>query len=1257
MRRWRGVVLQRLRWSSHVTRALALCVLTFGVLLPLCCHRCLYSYYFLKSRFLEQRSEEALRRSYVDGQEALAYWRDVVGGGAVQGDVSERPELLVTVVTARRIDGLQYHYLLQVMRRLDVLLQGCGDAPCAAVLGDVSERPELLVTVVTARRIDGLQYHYLLQVMRRLDVLLQGCGDAPCAAVLVCDVESGPQENEDAALVEKRFRVVRRGKGVDQDVNVFEKEKRDYVFCLRRSAETVKPKNVVVLEDDALPSTDFFSVVRELLGRRFVSRSLYVKLYHPERLQRYWNPEPYRILEWVGLGLCGASLILLFLAFFPRVSPPFSVPLFLFLVAYIMVGAELIGRHYLLELRRVSPQLYAVSPATECCTPAMLFPGNTSSRVAELLDAATCMRGNAKDMVLYRNAGSAHSLEPNAIQHIGAFSSVRGDVSERPELLVTVVTARRIDGLQYHYLLQVMRRLDVLLQGCGDAPCAAVLVCDVESGPQENEDAALVEKRFRVVRRGKGVDQDVNVFEKEKRDYVFCLRRSAETVKPKNVVVLEDDALPSTDFFSVVRELLSRRFVSRSLYVKLYHPERLQRYWNPEPYRILEWVGLGLCGASLILLVLAFFPRVSPPFSVPLFLFLVAYIMVGAELIGRHYLLELRRVSPQLYAVSPATECCTPAMLFPGNTSSRVAELLDAATCMRGNAKDMVLYRNAGSAHSLEPNAIQHIGAFSSVRLCVVDLSVYGVLRLCERSAVRWSRVLRPLLLINITEGRQLRRAFRSIRNALPQILVVFFLFIFSVLMFSLMALKLLGKRNLKTIDGAPNLKTIDGAPHFTNYLEIVFDLYVLVTTANSPDVMMPAYNYSSFFAIFFILYIVINTYTFMSVFLAVVYNNYKKYLKEEVRQLVRAKRRKLCCAFSLLQEVGVAGEEPTVSQTRWNQLVRLVQPDISNTHRELLWSEEVRQLVRAKRRKLCCAFSLLQEVGVAGEEPTVSQTRWNQLVRLVQPDISNTHRELLWSVCDPQSTGHIGKVAFVQLADLLNIQVITMKSRTHPLERWIPAVYQSTFSKLIHSMVQHRVFVYVYDVIILINAVFIGLDEENPAVSMAEWVFLTLYVLEILLKLYTFEPRTFFAKHQFWNCDGVSFVPVAGGYTSRQILDIVFILRVLRLIRVVDTIPRFQAIINTLIKIGAPMLTFGQLILVVYYIFAMVGMELFKGKVQYFGGDSVDPERQFCGNVLLNGSDFARNNYCKNNFNDVVSSFILLLELTVVNQWHDILK
>uniref|UniRef100_A0A3B3I4E2 Two pore segment channel 3 n=1 Tax=Oryzias latipes TaxID=8090 RepID=A0A3B3I4E2_ORYLA len=452
--------------------------------------------------------------------------------------------------------------------------------------------------------------------------------------------------------------------------------------------------------------------------------------------------------------------------------------------------------------------------------------------------------------------------------------------------------------------------------------------------------------------------------------------------------------------------------------------------------------------------------------------------------------------------------------------------------------------------------------------LTLTDMVIYGALKAADCYGVRWSRVLRPLLLINVTEGRQLRRAFRSIRNALPQIFYVFLLFMFSILLFSLMALKLLGKRDLKTIYGKP---------YFTNYMDIVFDLYVLVTTANSPDVMMPAYNANVGFAIFFILYILINTYIFMSVFLAVVYNNYKKYLKEEVRQLVRAKRHKMVRAFAVLQE-----------------------------QRE------------------------------EGGQPVVTRNNWNQLIPLVQPNLCSARRQLIWSVCDDKNQGFLDKVAFIQLADLLNIEVIALKPRSHPFLNLFPNFYQSAPSRFVCKVVQHRGFVIAFDLIILVNTVFIGLDEKNPLISNSEWVFLTLYLLEILLKLYVFEPRAFFSRHNFWNC--------------RQILDIVFILRVLRLVRVVDNIQRFRTIINTLIRIGPAIFTFGQLIVVVYYIFAMLGMEIFKNKVKFYD-DSSDPDKQYCGNPLLKGTAFANLNYCKNNFNNVVSSFVLLVELTVVNQ------
>ena len=62
------------------------------------------------------------------------------------------------------------------------------------------------------------------------------------------------------------------------------------------------------------------------------------------------------------------------------------------------------------------------------------------------------------------------------------------------------------------------------------------------------------------------------------------------------------------------------------------------------------------------------------------------------------------------------------------------------------------------------------------------------------------------------------------------------------------------------------------------------------------------------------------------------------------------------------------------------------------------------------------------------------------------------------------------------------------------------------------------RIFVWVYDVIILINAIFIALDEKDSLISYTEWLFLSLYIIEILLKLYTYEPSAYFGRKQFWN-------------------------------------------------------------------------------------------------------------------------------------------
>ena len=131
------------------------------------------------------------------------------------------------------------------------------------------------------------------------------------------------------------------------------------------------------------------------------------------------------------------------------------------------------------------------------------------------------------------------------------------------------------------------------------------------------------------------------------------------------------------------------------------------------------------------------------------------------------------------------------------------------------------------------------------------------------------------------------------------------------------MGYKLFKERGFVKVDGK--------SPYFTNFFDTYWDLYVLVTTANSPDIMMPAYDVASYYSIFFIVFEVVCIYIFMSIFLAVVYNNYRKNLKMEVKEIVERKNQLIDQAFDLMKS-DVFGRE-VIIQGDFTQLMRLMLP------------------------------------------------------------------------------------------------------------------------------------------------------------------------------------------------------------------------------------------------------------------------------------------------------------------------------------------
>ncbi|NWR36800.1 TM246 protein, partial [Tachuris rubrigastra] len=305
-------------------------------------------------------------------------------------------------------------------------------------------------------------------------------------------------------------------------------------------------------------------------------------------------------------------------------------------------------------------------------------------------------------------------------------SEASGSDAFQPLLLITIITVQR--RYDFHYVLQVASRFHRLLQECG-AHCRShrMLLCNVESDPSSHQDVRLLSSFFPMVSRdrtGENPDPRVNQFEKEKQDYVFCLEQSLLSYNPQYILVVEDDAVPEKEIFSVLQHLFLARFskpyLRDALYFKLYHPERLQRYFNPEPMRILEWLGLGMLLGPVLSCVYSWvLGRPGPSWL--LVLFFALYSMALSELVGRHYLLELRRLHPVLYNLVPVTECCTPAMLFPAPSARRALGYLQGLHCRQGFAKDTALYSllwaKGENAYVVEPNLVRHVGMYSSLRL------------------------------------------------------------------------------------------------------------------------------------------------------------------------------------------------------------------------------------------------------------------------------------------------------------------------------------------------------------------------------------------------------------------------------------------------------------------------------------------------------------------------------------------------------------
>uniref|UniRef100_A0A671MPV7 Two pore calcium channel protein 1-like n=1 Tax=Sinocyclocheilus anshuiensis TaxID=1608454 RepID=A0A671MPV7_9TELE len=198
------------------------------------------------------------------------------------------------------------------------------------------------------------------------------------------------------------------------------------------------------------------------------------------------------------------------------------------------------------------------------------------------------------------------------------------------------------------------------------------------------------------------------------------------------------------------------------------------------------------------------------------------------------------------------------------------------------------------------------------VKSCVLFIQFIEAIVVLVRqtSHLRVTRALRPIFLVDCRYSGAVRRNLRQIFQSLPPfidilLLLLFFMVIFAILGFCLFS-----------------ANTAD--PYFSTLENSIVSLFVLLTTANFPDVMMPAYSKNRWSCIFFIVYLSIELYFIMNLLLAVVFDTFNGVEKMKFKSLLLHKRSAIEHAFQLL----VSRQRPDgVCLKQFDGLMRFYRP------------------------------------------------------------------------------------------------------------------------------------------------------------------------------------------------------------------------------------------------------------------------------------------------------------------------------------------
>ena len=405
----------------------------------------------------------------------------------------------------------------------------------------------------------------------------------------------------------------------------------------------------------------------------------------------------------------------------------------------------------------------------------------------------------------------------------------------------------------------------------------------------------------------------------------------------------------------------------------------------------------------------------------------------------------------------------------------------------------------------------------------------------------------------------------------------------------------------------------LESKEYFGNIFEALTSLLVLLTTANHPDVMIPIYQFNRFSSLYFILFLGIGAFIILNLLIAVTYNQFRGFFQNSLQSSFRRRRVAFKAAFTLLAK-----------QTRKSHNRAVSRPG----GQELVSKDLVRRLLqRAKfgKKSVPLMYTKLETVGG-------NHINWQQF-----RDVFDVVQDLSKS-----SDGQSGSLYYT------NIRAF----------QWFQLA------------IRHKVFGYFTYVISIINVILVTIELEiayNESFSRADsrlayynLFFVIYYATEQILKLVGYGCKNYFKNvgnvyEGLITCALIllEFIvlvlydsplhlhdPLVDINYLNIVIRLMNIFIVLRLLRILVQVSSLKLLVSTMVDLIWNVRGFFGIIVVIYYLFAFLGMELFHdvdGPSDPSKGCKLDYDNQF---------------YFGNNFHDFASSLVTLWDVMVVNNW-----